>query len=179
MCTTIHCSVLCSLHCYSNAVCYNRTVRLSIFTKLRMMYWLCFAGVLDGREVKDAERMFLQNWRAVKEGRIRAAPSDGLGDGSEREIPTARNILQMLQLSRPPPTMPPLPQRAPLKGHRSKAVSRSVSSIRSSQSEATMNRYGERAWLGGARESARLPPLMEEPSIGEGVAKRWVLCTHM
>ena len=123
--------------------------------------------------------MFLKNWQAVREGRIRAAPSDGLGDSGEREIPTAKNILQMLQHSRPPPTMPPLPQRAPLKGHWSKAVSRSVSSVHSSQSEAMVSRQRERVWQGGAGEMSRLPPLAEEPPIGRGVTKRWVLCTYV
>lgn len=129
--------------------------------------------------MKDAERTFLKNWQAMREGRMKAAPSDGLGDSSEREIPTAKNILQMLQQSRPPPTMPPLPQRAPLKGHRSKGVSRRERSVHSSHSEATVNRSGERMWQGGAGASSRLPPLTEEPSNGGGVTKRWVLYMYV
>lgn len=143
------------------------------------MYWLCFAGVLDGREVKDAERTFLKNWQAMREGRMKAAPSDGLGDNSEREIPTAKNILQMLQQSRPPPTMPPLPQRAPLKGHWSKGVPRRGSSVHSSHSEAMVNRSGERVGQGSVGASSRLPPLIEELPIGGGMTKRWVLYMYV
>ena len=126
--------------------------------------------------MKDAERTFLKNWQAVREGRLKAAPSDGLEDGGATEIPSAKNILQMLQQSRPPPTMPALPQRAPLKGHWSKGASRSGSFVRSSHSEPLVNRHSKEAWAGGVGASSRLPPLAEEPSNGGGVTKRWVLC---
>lgn len=139
-----------------------------------MVLPVCFAGVLDGREVKDAERAFLKNWQAMREGRLKAAPSDGLEDSGDREVPSAKNILQMLQQSRAPPTMPALPQRAPLKGHWSKGASRSGSFVHSSQSEPVVSRHGK-AWPGGgAGASSRLPPLAEEPPSGGGVTRRWV-----
>lgn len=139
---------------------------------------VCFAGVLDGREVKDAERAFLKNWQAMRDGRLKAAPSDGLEDSGDREVPSAKNILQMLRQSRAPPTMPALPQRAPLKGHWSKGASRSGSFVHSSHSEPVVRHGKEASPGGGAGASSRLPPLAEEPPSGGGVTRRWVLFVH-
>jgi hypothetical protein len=134
---------------YGNPCCSRAKYRDRIITMVRGL------GVLDGRDVTDTERRFLKNWQAMREGRMKSDHSRLEPEGTETEgIPTAKKILQFLHQSRPPPTMPPLPQRPPLKGPYGKGSSRSGTFI-----------------TGGAKTdgvkggSSRLPPVFEENTM--------------
>ena len=71
-----------------------------------------YTGIVDGREVSELERQFLQNWKAMRKARRRQkrqarAELTGL-------IPPAQQTLSTIPPP-VPPTMPALPARQPLK----------------------------------------------------------------
>ena len=70
-------------------------------------------GIVDGREVSELERQFLQNWKAMRKAqrRRRKRQTRAVMTGL---IPPAQQILSTIPPP-VPPTMPALPARQPLK----------------------------------------------------------------